>query len=53
MGGTLPICPFCKKECATSGVKDHIKAKHPDKYVMWLNHGQLSYWQYDNSGELR
>jgi len=53
MGGTMPICPFCKKECAYSGVKDHIRDKHPDKYKEWINFGQLPYWRYDDEGNLR
>lgn len=53
MGGTMPICPFCKKECAYSGVKDHVKAKHPERYPLWILDGQLSYWMYDEDGKLR
>ena len=53
MGGYAPVCPFCKKMCTNGGVKDHIKAKHLDKYPSWLNHGMLPYWQYDDNGELR
>lgn len=53
MGGTFPICPFCKKECAWGGIKYHIKAKHPNKYKNWIDSGQLPYWRYDDNGELR
>ena len=53
MGGTAPICPFCRKECADGGVKDHVKTKHPDKYKLWINYGQKPYWMYNKDGELR
>ena len=53
MGGTAPICPFCRRECAVSGVKDHIKIKHPEKYWDWINLGKPPYWQYNEDGELR
>lgn len=53
MGGTAPVCPFCKKMCAAGGVKDHIKAKHPDRYGQWIRDGQPPYWRYDEQGELR
>jgi len=52
MGGTAPVCPFCKKLCAYGGVKDHIKAKHPDKYKSWISYGCLPYFMYDESGNL-
>lgn len=52
MGGTAPICPFCRKECAYSGIKDHVKAKHPDRYKKWIDSGQKPYWMYDNNGKL-
>lgn len=45
MGGTAPICPFCKKLCNQGGVKDHVKAKHPDKYLEWIRNGMYHYWQ--------
>lgn len=50
MGGTAPICPFCKK--SLNCVKDHIKAKHPDKYLQWIKDGQKPYWMYNDNGEL-
>jgi len=53
MGGTLPICPFCRKECNSSGVKDHIKAKHPEKVKEWIAQGQPPYWRYDKEGNLK
>lgn len=53
MGGTAPYCPFCHKLCASSGLKDHIKVKHPDQYHKWINFGQLPYWRYDDNGNLR
>lgn len=54
MGGTLPICPFCKKQfsCGMS-VKQHIKAKHIDKYKQWIKDGGMPYWMYNEFGELR
>lgn len=48
MGGTAPFCPFCRKECAIGGVKDHIKAKHPEEYDKWIKDGQLPYWRYSD-----
>jgi len=53
MGGTLPICPFCRKQCADGGVKDHVRAKHPLQYRPWIIFGQRPYWQYDERGLLR
>lgn len=53
MGGTHPICPFCRKECRNGGVKNHIKKKHPDKYDKWIKDGQMPYWLYDDKGELK
>lgn len=47
MGGTAPVCPFCHKWCNAGGVKDHVRAKHPDKYAEWVRDGQLPYWMYD------
>ncbi len=53
MGGTMPICPFCRKHLNLGGVKDHIKAKHPDRYQQWIKDGFPTYWRYDDSGNLR
>ena len=53
MGGTAPICPFCKKQCAWGGVKDHIKVKHPNEYKGWIEADQPPYWRYDEEGKLR
>lgn len=53
MGGTLPICPFCKKELSNTGLKDHIKAKHPGRYPIWRDNGMLPYWMYNDNGELK
>lgn len=44
MGGTAPICPFCRKFLAH--VQDHVKAVHPDQYQQWITDGQLPYWRY-------
>lgn len=52
MGGTAPVCPFCNKLCNDGGLKDHIKAKHIERYMRWLQDGQLPYWMYEN-GELK
>jgi len=52
VGGTAPYCPFCLKLCADSGVKDHIKAKHGDKYDGWIKDGQQPYFLYDADGNL-
>jgi hypothetical protein len=52
MGGTAPICPFCRKECASGGIKDHVWAKHQDRFTAWINFGQLPYWRYDPDGGL-
>lgn len=52
MGGTASICPFCRKECAYGGVKDHVKAKHPEKVKEWFASGQPPYWRYNEHGEL-
>lgn len=49
----MPYCPFCGKLCATGGIKDHIRAKHDDRFKEWVNHGQLPYWRYDNDGNLK
>ena len=51
MGGTMPYCPFCGRLLVS--VKDHIKAKHPDKYKQWILDGQQPYWKYDDNGELK
>ena len=53
MGGTSPICPFCRKHCSYGGVKDHIKVKHPEKYKDWIELGQPPYWRYDMEGNFR
>ena len=53
MGGIAPICPFCRKELSIGGVKDHIKAKHPNKYKEWINLGQPPYWRYHKDGEIK
>ena len=53
MGGTAPICPFCRKGLNYGGVKDHIKAKHSDEYKKWIDNGQKPYWMYHKDGELR
>lgn len=53
MGGTAPICPFCRKGLNGGGVKDHIKMKHPDKYREWVDKGMKPYWMYHKDGELR
>jgi hypothetical protein len=53
MGGTSPVCPFCRKLCAAGGVKDHVKVKHPEQYTKWVKLGQLPYWHYDEDGELK
>lgn len=45
MGGSAPVCPFCNKLCQSGGVKDHVRAKHPDRYVQWIADGQPPYWQ--------
>jgi hypothetical protein len=50
MGGTAPICPFCGKHCAGGGVKDHVKAKHPEDYKQWISDGQKPYWMYRSGG---
>lgn len=52
MGGTLPVCPFCRKLCANGGIKDHVKAKHPDRYPSWILSGQKPYWMYNDHGIL-
>jgi hypothetical protein len=52
MGGTAPICPFCRKWLNLGGVKDHIKAKHPDKYEQWKKDGFLAYWRYNEVGKI-
>lgn len=53
MGGTAPICPFCRKETRNGGVKEHIKKKHPEKYILWIRDGQKPYWMYNKKGELQ
>lgn len=53
MGGTLPVCPFCRKLCNDDGVKDHVKEKHPLQYRKWIENGQKPYWLYNENGELR
>jgi hypothetical protein len=53
MGGTAPICPFCRKQTNQSGISNHIKAKHPDKYMAWLADGCPPYWRYDLQGNLK
>lgn len=53
MGGTAPICPFCKKECNRGGVKDHIRAKHVNEYEEWIKLGQPPYWHYDENGKYK
>ena len=53
MGGTLPICPFCKKLLNKGGIKDHIKIKHADKYKQWIENNCPPYWMYDDNGLLR
>ena len=45
MGGRFPQCPFCPKVCNESGVKDHVKAKHPEIYDFWRDNGFFQYWQ--------
>lgn len=52
MGGTAPICPFCKKRLNQGGVKDHIKSIHFGKYKQYIKDGQPQYWRYDNDGNL-
>lgn len=52
MGGTAPICPFCKKLLNLGGLKDHIKAKHIERYEQWKKDGFPAYWRYDNDGNL-
>lgn len=52
MGGRAPVCPFCKKLCNDGGVKDHIKAKHPDKYQQWIKDECPPYFLYNDKGEL-
>ena len=52
MGGTMPICPFCIKLLNNGGIKDHIRAKHENKYKEWIDLGQLPYWRYHKNGEL-
>jgi hypothetical protein len=51
MGGTAPICPFCHK--LLSCIKDHVRAKHPNRYPDWIAAGQPPYWQYDSEGNLQ
>jgi hypothetical protein len=53
MGGTAPICPFCRKHCEQGGVKDHIRMTHPLDYPKWISDDQPPYWRYDDNGQLR
>lgn len=53
MGGTAPVCPFCRKHLNLGGLKDHIKVKHPDKYKQWITDGFPAYWRYNEEGELK
>lgn len=53
MGGTLPICPFCRHLCNSGGLKYHIKAKHIDEYTKWIINGCPAYWRYNDNGLLR
>lgn len=47
MGGTAPVCPFCKKLLKdVGGIKPHVKIQHPDKYAEWIQNGQQPYWRY-------
>ena len=53
MGGRLPICPFCQKYLPNGGIKDHVKAKHTERYREWIDDDQPPYWRYDEEGNLR
>lgn len=53
MGGTAPICPFCKKELNWGGVKPHIKIKHPERYKEYIDRGQPPYFLWDDEGNFR